>query len=409
MKKFVAILFAVVMVCSTALPAAISASAADTSSLAGTTINVYNWGEYISDGSEGSMDVNAEFTKRTGIKVNYNNYDTNENMYAKLKSDGVSFDIVIPSDYMIERLIAEGMLQKIDFSNIPNYKYIDAKYKGLYFDPEDAYSVPYNVGMVGLIYNTKLVKEAPTSWNVMWDEQYKGKILMFDNPRDAFGIAQKLLGQSFNTTDEAEWKAVAEKLKEQKPVLQGYVMDDIFRKMENGEAAIAPYYAGDFITMYDNNPDLAFVYPQEGVNVFVDSICIPKNAKNKAAAEAYINFLLDPDIAVENANYLGYATPNTAVLARDDYELKGNEYLYPTQDKMPKTEYFYNLPQNTLTLMTDLWSELKASQSGEAGQEQKTDYTWLYIGIGAVAVIAAGVIAYKVIQKKKRDFADAED
>ena len=186
-------------------------------------------------------------------------------------------------------------------------------------------------------------------------------------------------------------------------------MDDIFRKMENGEAAIAPYYAGDFITMYDNNPDLAFVYPQEGVNVFVDSICIPKNAKNKAAAEAYINFLLDPDIAVENANYLGYATPNTAVLARDDYELKGNEYLYPTQDKMPKTEYFYNLPQNTLTLMTDLWSELKASQSGEAGQEQKTDYTWLYIGIGTVAVIAAGVIAYKVIQKKKRDFADAED
>lgn len=409
MKKFVAILFAVVMVCSTALPAAISASAVDTSSLAGTTINVYNWGEYISDGSEGSMDVNAEFTKRTGIKVNYNNYDTNENMYAKLKSDGVSFDIVIPSDYMIERLIAEGMLQKIDFSNIPNYKYIDAKYKGLYFDPEDAYSVPYNVGMVGLIYNTKLVKEAPTSWNVMWDEQYKGKILMFDNPRDAFGIAQKLLGQSFNTTDEAEWKAAAEKLKEQKLVLQGYVMDDIFRKMENGEAAIAPYYAGDFITMYDNNPDLAFVYPQEGVNVFVDSICIPKNAKNKAAAEAYINFLLDPDIAVENANYLGYATPNTAVLARDDYELKGNEYLYPTQEKMPKTEYFYNLPQNTLTLMTDLWSELKASQSGEAGQEQKTDYTWLYIGIGAVAVIAAGVIAYKVIQKKKRDFADAED
>ena len=193
MKKFMAILFAVAMVCSTALPAAFSASAADTSSLAGTTINVYNWGEYISDGSEGSMDVNAEFTKRTGIKVNYNNYDTNENMYAKLKSDGVSFDIVIPSDYMIQRLIAEDMLQKIDFSNIPNYKYIDANYKGLYFDPKDEYSVPYNVGMVGLIYNTKLVKEAPTSWNVMWDEQYKGKILMFDNPRDAFGIAQKLL------------------------------------------------------------------------------------------------------------------------------------------------------------------------------------------------------------------------
>lgn len=405
MKRIVAILFAVVLVFSMAVPAL----AADASDLAGTTINVYNWGEYISDGSEGSMDINAEFTKRTGIKVNYNNYDTNENMYAKLKSDGVSFDIVIPSDYMIERLIDEDMLQKIDFSNIPNYKYIDAKYKGLYFDPKDEYSVPYNVGMVGLIYNTKMVKEAPTSWNVMWDDQYKGKVLMFDNPRDAFGIAQKLLGQSFNTTDEAEWRAAADKLKAQKPILQGYVMDDIFRKMESGEAAIAPYYAGDFITMHSNNPDLAFVYPQEGVNIFVDSICIPKNAKNKAAAEAYINFLLDPDIAVENANYLGYATPNTAVLTREDYELKGNEYLYPEDQKMPKTEYFYNLPQKTLTLMTDLWSELKASQNIEAGEEQKTDYTWLYVGVGAVVVIAAAVIVYKVVKKKKRDFADAED
>lgn len=405
MKRIVAILFAVVLVFSMAVPAL----AADASDLAGTTINVYNWGEYISDGSEGSMDVNAEFTKRTGIKVNYNNYDTNENMYAKLKSDGVSFDIVIPSDYMIERLIDEDMLQKIDFSNIPNYKYIDAKYKGLYFDPKDEYSVPYNVGMVGLIYNTKMVKEAPTSWSVMWDEQYKGKVLMFDNPRDAFGIAQKLLGQSFNTTDEAEWRAAADKLKAQKPILQGYVMDDIFRKMESGEAAIAPYYAGDFITMHSNNPDLAFVYPQEGVNIFVDSICIPKNAKNKAAAEAYINFLLDPDIAVENANYLGYATPNTAVLTREDYELKGNEYLYPEDQKMPKTEYFYNLPQKTMTLMTDLWSELKASQNIEAGEEQKTDYTWLYVGVGAVVAIAAAVIVYKVVKKKKRDFADAED
>lgn len=405
MKRIVAILFAVVLVLSMAVPAL----AADASNLAGTTINVYNWGEYISDGSEGSMDINAEFTKRTGIKVNYNNYDTNENMYAKLKSDGVSFDIVIPSDYMIERLIDEDMLQKIDFSNIPNYKYIDAEYKGLYFDPKDEYSVPYNVGMVGLIYNTKMVKEAPTSWDVMWDEQYKGKVLMFDNPRDAFGIAQKLLGQSFNTTDEAEWRAAADKLKAQKPILQGYVMDDIFRKMESGEAAIAPYYAGDFITMHNNNPDLAFVYPQEGVNIFVDSICIPKNAKNKAAAEAYINFLLDPDIAVENANYLGYATPNTAVLTREDYELKGNAYLYPEDQQMPKTEYFYNLPQKTLTLMTDLWSELKASQNIEVGEEQKTDYTWLYVGVGAVVVIAVAVIAYKVVKKKKRDFADAED
>ncbi len=405
MKKLVAFLFAFLLAASMAVPA----FAADASDLEGTTINVYNWGEYISDGSEGSLDVNAEFTKRTGIKVNYNNYDTNENMYAKLKSEGVSYDIVIPSDYMIQRMIEEDMLQKIDFSNIPNYKYIDEKYKGLYFDPNDEYSVPYNVGMVGLIYNTKMVTQAPTSWSVMWDEQYQGKILMFDNPRDAFGIAQKLLGQSFNTTAEADWKAAADKLKEQKPILQGYVMDDIFRKMENGEAAIAPYYAGDFITMHDNNPDLAFVYPQEGVNIFVDSICIPKNAQNKAAAEAYINFLLEPDIAVANANYLGYASPNTAVLSHADYELKDNEYLYPTAAQTPETEYFYNLPQETLNLMTNLWSELKASQSGDAEAEQAAGSIWLYVGIGVVVVAIAGVIIYKTVQKKKRDFADAED
>ncbi len=248
--------------------------------LAGTTINVFNWGEYISDGSEGSLDVNKAFENATGIKVNYSNYDSNESMYAKMKSEAVSYDIIIPSDYMIERLKNENMLQKIDFSKIDNYKNISEEYKGLYFDENNEYSVPYSVGMVGLIYNTTMVEEKPTSWSIMWDKEYKDNILTFSNPRDSFAIAQLFLGIDLNTTDKAEWDKAADKLKEQNSVLQGRVMDQVFNKMEAGNAAMAPYYAGDYFTMYENNEDLAFVYPKEGTNIFVDSICIPANAKN---------------------------------------------------------------------------------------------------------------------------------
>ncbi len=302
----------------------------DYSHLNGTTINVYNWGEYISDGSEGSLDVNAEFTKKYGITVNYTNYTSNENLYNKLVGGGANYDVIIPSDYTIDRLIQEEMLLPLDFSNIPNYSYILDDYKNLYFDPENKYSIPYTVGMVGLIYNTKMVDEELTSWNDMWNEKYSKKILMFDNPRDAFSIAQFILGQDVNSKNSEDWEAAAELLKKQKPLISSYVMDEIFNKMERGDAAIAPYYAGDFLSMVEVNPDLAFIYPKEGTNFFVDSMCIPKGAQNKEAAELYINFMLSTDIAVANANYICYASPNRTVLESDDYELKGNKILYPS-------------------------------------------------------------------------------
>ena len=225
--------------------------------LQGQTVNVYNWGEYISDGAEDSMNVVGEFERLTGAKVNYTNYESNENMYSKLAGGGVSYDVIVPSDYMISRLIDEDMLAEINWSNVPNIKYIEEQYRNLYFDPEQKYSLCFNVGTTALIYNKQLVAEKPESWQVLWDEQYKDKILMFNNSRDAFAIAQAILGQSFNTSDESEWNAAAELLAEQKdktsPV---YVMDEIFNLMESGEYAFATYYAGDYALMNENNEDL---------------------------------------------------------------------------------------------------------------------------------------------------------
>ncbi len=323
---------------------------------AGTTLNVFNWGEYISDGAEGMLDVIGAFEKLTGINVNYTTYESNEAMYAKLKSNAVAYDIVIPSDYMIHRMRNEGMLMEIDYSKISNYKYIDEQYKGAYFDPEDKYTVPYSVGMVGLIYNTEVVKETPTGWDVMWDERYKGQILNFNNSRDAFAIAQFLLGIGVNTTDKSEWDRAADKLIEQNPLLQGRVMDEVFNKMEAGNAAIAPYYAGDFLTMKDVNDSLEFIYPEEGTNIFVDSMCIPSCSQNYEAALMFINFMLEPEVALANAEFICYATPNTAVLEHEEYSLKDNEYLYPDYDI--KTEYYHDLDDDTRTYFEKLWEKV---------------------------------------------------
>lgn len=367
------------------------------SGLEGTTINVFNWGEYISDTYEdGMLDVNAEFEKLTGIKVNYVTYESNEDMYPKIKNGGASYDIVIPSDYMIQRMIAEDMLLGIDNTKLPNYHYISEDYKDMYYDPDNAFSVPYNVGMVGLIYNTKMVEEKPDSWMALWDERYAGKILMIDNPRDAFAIPQKLLGYSLNSTDEKELSDVAQMLIEQKPLLQGYVMDEIYNKMESGEAALVPYYVGDFVCMKDVNPDLDFVYPKEGVNVFVDAVCIPKCAQNYEGAMKYINFLLDPEIGVNNALYIGYATPNTGVMEHPDYaDMKDNEYLYPKEENMPDVEYFRNLPQETLDMFSSLWNEIKI---------HGTDNTHIYLGFAFVGAVALFFIIKKAITKRKREY-----
>ncbi len=327
--------------------------------LAGTTLNVYNWGEYMSDGSEDSLDVVKEFEQLTGIKVNYSTFDSNESMYSLIKYGGVSYDIVIPSDYMIERMINEDMLQKIDTQSLSNYNLIDEKYRNLYYDPNNEYSVPFSVGMVGLIYNTSIVKEAPESWSIMWDKKYANDILTFNNPRDTFAIAQFLLGQDINSDDLSQWDAAANLLKEQKSVLQAYVMDEVYNKMESGSAAIAPYYAGDYLSMVDNNEDLAFVYPKEGTNIFVDAACVPKNAENYEAAMLFINYLLEPEIALANAEFIYYASPNTSVTNNPEYSLMGNEILYPTEENMPKVEYFHDMKPETREYYDRLWQDVK--------------------------------------------------
>ncbi len=383
-------------------------AAIDYSAYAGTTINVYNWGEYISDGSEGSADVNKVFTDLTGIKVNYTNYASNEDMYSKLKSGGISYDIIIPSDYMIQRLISEGMLLKLNFSNIPNYKYIADKFKNLYFDESNEYSVPYNVGMVGIIYNTKLVSFKPDSWEVLRDPALSDKILMFDNPRDAFAIAQFALGIDINTQNPDDWEKAKEWLMEQKNHVKSYVMDEVFNKMESGSAAVAPYYAGDFLSMYQNNGDLAFYYPKEGTNVFVDSVCIPASAKNKAAAELYINFLLDPNVAFQNAETICYASPNTAVVDNADYQefLKelhpeASAILYPDIEALyPGIDvndyYYHNLPQATLEKITTLWSELKIAST------EDSDSYIVYILCAAAAILLITAVVFFKVRKKRR-------
>ncbi|MDR1465168.1 MAG: spermidine/putrescine ABC transporter substrate-binding protein [Oscillospiraceae bacterium] len=368
--------------------------------LAGTQISVYNWGEYMSDGSEGSLNVIRAFEDATGCHVNYKTFDNNESLYAILAGGGSNYDVIIPSDYMIQRLIAEGRLQKLDQSKIPNAKYIMDDYRRLYFDPEDAYSIPYTIGMVGLLYNKTMVSETPDSWAALWDPQYAGNILQFNNPRDAFGVAQYLLGQDVNATDEATWQAAAEKLKEQKPLLQRNVMDEIYNLMENGEAALAPYYAGDLILMQENNSDLDMVYPKEGTNFFYDSLCIPTGAKNVAGAEAFINFLLEPEVALANAEFVMYATPHTAVRANPDYSLKDNPFLYPQE--LPKIQYFQNLPPETLKLIDALWTEVL--QSGkETGSGPSFAIVPLLIGLAvAVAVIVLAAVIVTLAKKKRR-------
>ena len=293
-----------------------------------TTLYVYNWGQYISEGDDGSLDVIAAFEEAyPNIRVQYSTYDSNEIMYSKLANGGITVDVIIPSDYMIGRMVQEGMLEELNFDNIPNYQYIDDSFKNTSYDPENKYSVPYTWGTVGIIYNTKYVDEADvTGWELLWNEKYAGKILMFDNSRDAFGIAEYLLGYDVNTTDETELQDCAAKLAEQKPVVQQYVMDQIFDAMENEEAWIAPYYAGDYLTMVEENPDLAFYRPTaQGYNMFIDAMCIPTCCQEKEAAEAFINFLCSPEISSANMEFLGYSVPSTAAKELMDPEVAGSE------------------------------------------------------------------------------------
>ena len=327
-----------------------------------TTLYVYNWGQYISEGDDGSLDVIAAFEKAyPNIRVQYSTYDSNEIMYSKLANGGITVDVIIPSDYMIGRMVQEGMLEELNFDNIPNYQYIDDAFKNTSYDPENKYSVPYTWGTVGIIYNTKYVDEADvTGWELLWNEKYAGKILMFDNSRDAFGIAEYLLGYDVNTTDEAELQACSAKLAEQKPVVQQYVMDQIFDAMENEEAWIAPYYAGDYLTMVEENPDLAFYRPTaQGYNMFIDAMCIPTCCQEKKAAETFINFLCSPEISSANMAFLGYSVPSTAAKELMDPEVAGSEVAYPDADTLTTGTSFNFLPEETSRYMESLFMEVR--------------------------------------------------
>ncbi len=376
----------------------------------GSTLYIYNWGEYISDGSEGSLDVVDLFEKTYGITVKYDYFSTNEELYGQL-SKGAAYDVIFPSDYMIERMIGEDLLQPLDFDLLQNEGNIMEQYLNRFYDPENLYTVPYSVGMIGIVYNTKLVDPedvADKSWDLLWNPKYAGgQLINFNNPRDGFGVSMLHLGMSLNTTDTADWDKAYRHLRDQDCI---YLMDEVFNKMENGSAAAAAYYAGDCITMMDVNPDLAFYYPREGTNVFIDAMCIPKSAENVGAAHLFIDFMLSADVATQNANYISYASPNREVVAHPDYDhvegTAGYEILYEIPegyltDPM-KMQYYHNLDDETLKYMTDLWTRLGIEED-EGGLEYGTIVFLGLIGVGLVYVLVHyGKKAYVYMKTQKQ-------
>ncbi len=299
--------------------------------------------------------------------------------------------MIFPSDYMVSKLIHEGRLAELDFANIPNFQYVDAQFRDQGYDPGSRYSVPYTWGVVGIFYNTDYISQV-TSWDSLWDSRYAGKILMFDNPRDSLAIAQFMLGQDVNTTSEKDWRAAADLLKGQKPLVQAYVMDQIFDKMESGEAWIAPYYAGDAAILVDNSDNISFAVPEEGTNFFVDCACIPATASHKKEAEEYINFLCDPEISGANMDYVGYSTPETAAREYLSPEVVESPLHYPSQETLENTQAFVNLPQETAKLVDQLWAEVKMGGPGESA-------VLAAIILGFLAVYVA-IIVYK--RRKRR-------
>ena len=394
------------------------------------TLNVYNWGEYISDGFEGMPDTNAMFedyfntylAHKYGykIKVNYTTYATNEDMYSKLSSGaGVGvYDVIFPSDYMLQRMADEGMLHSFNVAEeIPNYKYISDDFKGLYYDSNQQYSVPYTYGMVGIIYNSALMNSEDLdengevkdkSWSLLWDKDYSGKILQFNNPRDAFATAMFYHGIDINTANRDEWIEALGYLKDQKDILQGYVNDEIFNKMTSASATIAPYFAGDYITMAADNEDLKFYYPKEGTNVFVDAMCIPESSSKKDVAKEYINFMLSEEVAVANALYVGYASPNTLVRESEEYMDEMGEDAYDilygySYDELnaaygfsPYYHSFSNADKygdDMQQYVNGLWEQLKTETDVEI---------WVHVSSITIVVVILSACSYGIYIKKKR-------
>lgn len=318
---------------------------------------VYNWGEYL------DPEVITMFEEETGISVVYEEYETNEIMYPKVQSGAIAYDVVCPSDYMIQRMIENDLLAEINFDNIPNIKNIGTQYmeQSRQFDAENKYSVPYCWGTVGILYNKKMVEEPIDSWSVLWDEKYKDNILMQDSVRDAFAVALKYLGYSLNSTDRDELEAAKELLIEQKPLVQAYVIDQVRDKMIGNEAAIGVIYSGEAIYTQLENPDLEYVIPKEGSNVWIDSWVIPKNAKHKENAEVFINFLCRPDIAKMNFDYITYSTPNVEGRKLiEDPAIRNSTIAFPDASELERCETFKFLGDENDALYNELWREIKS-------------------------------------------------
>lgn len=348
MKKHVALLMAVWLAGALLLSACAGKREAE--------INVYNFGEYIDTG------VLSAFEKESGIKVNYSTYETCEALYSVIKTGGASYDVVITSDYMISRLAQEGLLQELDFARVPHYSLISEEFKRPDYDPQEQYSVPYMWGTAGLIYNSSVVEGSPTTWGVMFDEKYAGNILMFESTRDAFMIALRMLGYDVNTTDEEQIREAYDLLKRQKPLVQAYVQDQIYDKLESGEAAIGAYYAGDYLIMRENNPDLVFVIPEEGSNRFVDAMVIPASSDKAEYAAQFIDYMSTTDTALANMEATGYASGNKEAceLYAANLDETSLSVMFPDSDVLDRCQVYINLPSETLALYDSLWVKLKS-------------------------------------------------
>ncbi|WP_405343362.1 PotD/PotF family extracellular solute-binding protein [Ruminococcus sp.] len=358
-------------------------------------VNVYNWGEYIDPGDDGGIDVIKEFEDTYHIKVNYTNFETNEELYNVLTNSNSTYDVIFPSDYMVSRLREEGMLAKIDFSNIPNYKYIDERFKNMAYDPDNEYSVPYSWNFVAIGYNTDMIKEGSvTGFKDLWDQKYKDDgILMFNNSRDAMAIAMQLCdppidpgAKSFTRED---IDRATDKLIEQKSVLKKYVMDQVFAEMEGNQSGLCTYYAGDIYTMMLNNEKLDYCLPEEGSNLFNDAMCIPATCKNKENAELFINFMCEPRIAAANSEYITYGTPNTGALELIDEDMLASELINPPQEYLDKCYTFSNIDDDIYGYMQKRFVEACSASAEVSTVEKKAT--------NPAAVWAVGIILILII------------
>ncbi|MBS6611327.1 MAG: spermidine/putrescine ABC transporter substrate-binding protein [Peptoniphilus harei] len=318
-------------------------------------ISVYNWGEYI------DPSILKDFQKETGIKVNYDTYASNEDLYIKLTQSQDKYDVVVPSDYMIERLIKEDLIREINFENIKNFDGVEDKLKNPTFDPENKYSVPYFWGTVGIVYNKAEVKDKVDSWDILWDKKYKDQIIMYNSQRDTIGVALKRLGYSLNSTNEKELEEAKKSLIEQKPLVYAYLDDDGRDVIVQGDANLSVMYSGDALLMMDQNEDLDYVIPKEGSNIWYDSMVIPKNAKNVSGAEKFIDYMLRPEVQAKNAEYcVGYTSPVKGVKELLPDEIKNSKVAYPDIEKLPPLEFFRDLG-DFIKVYDRLWTEINAS------------------------------------------------